>query len=286
MVMTFVHRLRFEPIGRAASGAARDRLCAAGGLLIGLLGLGFVGCASQAATDTDKSGPDRPIRILCLGDSITQGGSVKRGPEEYTYRWPLFQILVDHGVRFDFIGSRTQGLREEFKWPAEYKGVPFDPDHEGYYGRKTGKMASEIDELAAKWPEPPDIVLIHLGTNDQGADDYDAAVVQPLRHIINTLRNSNPHVVILVGHLNFNDGAALKIRPLVEQMAKQMNTEQSPVVTVHHYEGWHERPHEPGSDTFDWAHPNPSGQRKMAEKWFEAMKPWLHLSANGAKEGQ
>lgn len=58
-------------------------------------------------------------------------------------------------------------------------------------------------------------------------------------------------------------------------MAKRLSTQQSPVVTVHMYQGWHEKPDEPGTDTFDWAHPNPSGQKKMAQKWFEAMQPAL-----------
>ena len=45
--------------------------------------------------------------------------------------------------------------------------------------------------------------------------------------------------------------------------------------TVAHYEGWVENSDLPGADTFDWAHPNPQGQRKMAEKWIEAMRPFV-----------
>jgi hypothetical protein len=50
---------------------------------------------------------------------------------------------------------------------------------------------------------------------------------------------------------------------------------ESPVIAVRHCEGWKENPDAPDSDTFGWAHPNPQRQRKMAEKWFEAMKPYL-----------
>ena len=31
----------------------------------------------------------------------------------------------------------------------------------------------------------------------------------------------------------------------------------------------------PAADTFDWTHPNPKEQQKMAEKWFTSMKPHL-----------
>ncbi len=44
----------------------------------------------------------KTIYILPLGDSITQGGKIDM--EEYTYRFPLFCMLKDAGVNFDFIG--------------------------------------------------------------------------------------------------------------------------------------------------------------------------------------
>jgi lysophospholipase L1-like esterase len=217
------------------------------------------------------------IHILPLGDSITQGGM--RGREEYSYRWPLFQMLVDDGVSFDFVGAQTQGLDSEAAWPAEYKGRAFDPHHEGHYGWKTAAVRDGLVQWTRSWQQAPDIALIHLGTNDQGEADYDAAIVQPLREIIGMLRERNPRVVVLIGHLNFTGGAALNIRPLVERMARNASTDQSPVLTVHHYEGWNADPSRPQSDTFDWAHPNPSGQRKMAAKWYESMRPYLKASA-------
>ena len=125
------------------------------------------------------------------------------------------------------------------------------------------------------WRLKGPLALVHLGTNDQKAADIDRDIARPLADIVKTLRESNPRVVVLIGHLNFNDGAALKIRPAVQKMADELNTPASPVQAVHHYKGWHERPRDADSDTFDWAHPNPQGQRKMAEKWFEAMKPYL-----------
>jgi lysophospholipase L1-like esterase len=218
------------------------------------------------------SAQSRPVRILPLGDSITQGGRADR--EEYTYRLPLAHLLADAGAAFDFIGSLTNGLNPQAAWP-EHKGVPFDRDHEGHYGWKTAAVRDHLAEWMPKWGGAPDIVLVHLGTNDQSPEDYDATIVQPLKAIIGMLREQNPQVVVLVGHLNFNGGAALKIRPLVETMAAELSTPTSPVATVHHYKGWHERPEDPETDTFDWAHPNPQGQRKMAQNWFDAMRPYL-----------
>lgn len=215
-----------------------------------------------------------PLHILCIGDSITQGG--KKDRAEWTYRLPLQEMLRGADVSFDFIGSRQQGLQPEAKWP-EVKGQPFDPDHEGYYGAKTASVRDKLN-LTLPALTAPDIALIHLGTNDQKSDDHVATVVKPLEEIVALLRAKNPKVRVLIGHLSFNGGAALKIRPLVEEMAQRLNSADSPVITVHHYRDWKENPKTDGSDTFDWAHPNPRGQRKMAAAWFAAMKPYLPAS--------
>lgn len=220
---------------------------------------------------------DGPLRILCVGDSITQGGDKEA---EYTYRLPLQVILRQQGVSFDFIGSRQAGLDPDFSWP-EAAGEPFDPDHEGYYGWKT---AAVLEKLRGNLPDlpAPDVALIHLGTNDQRSDDYPGQVGKPLSSMIDLLRAKNPGIIILLGHLNFRDGAAADIRPVVEEVARLTDRPESPVRTVRHYLGWRADPERPWPDTFDWAHPNPSGQRKMAEAWVHALRPLLDARAAGA----
>lgn len=212
-----------------------------------------------------------PLRILCVGDSITQGGKADRA--EYTYRHPLQQNLHALGIAFDFIGTRREGLQPAATWPEIAPGVPFDPDHEGYYGNKT---AAVVRKVIAAWPSetpPPDIVLVHLGTNDQNSTDLAVEVQAPLRDFIVFLRSKNPRVRVLLGHLNFHNSAgATALRPLVNALAAELDTVESPVRTVAHYEGWNDKPGEPDSDTFDWAHPNPQGQKKMAAHWLAAIQ--------------
>lgn len=216
---------------------------------------------------------DEPIVILPVGDSITQGG--KRDRAEYTYRLPLQMMLHKAGIEYDFIGSQNKGLHEDSNWPEVAKDVAFDPDHEGYYGNKTRKV---VDKVMAAWPsyeKVPDMVLIHLGTNDQKAGDYENTVGKPLREFIEFLREKNPEVIIFLGHLNFEDGEAAKeIRKVVAKVAIDHHNKKSPVVTVNHYENFIEQPDKVYTDTFDWAHPNLKGQEKMARKWFEAMKEY------------
>jgi len=222
---------------------------------------------------TSGVSPSAPIRILPLGDSITQGGMV--GRDEFSYRYPLFKLLKENGAVFQFVGSLQTGLNPEFKWP-DREGMVFDRHHEGHYGWKTAEVRDQLEGWMKSYSGPADIALIHLGGNDEGSDPQ-SAVVQPLTDIISLLRKANPRVVVLVGHLNSNGGAARTIRGPVEAMAKALNKKESPVLTVAHNEGWIEDPAAVGSDTFDWAHPNPKGQLKMARAWFKEMKPFLRL---------
>lgn len=215
-----------------------------------------------------------PLVILPMGDSITQGGLEDR--DEYTYRYPLQQMLYQRGIAFEMVGTRRDGLHAGAMWPEIAPGVPFDLDHAGYYGWKTRAV---VDKVIAEWDKltaTPDIVLIHLGTNDQKYPPHDVAVQAPLREFIGFLREKNPQVVILLGHLNFRDSEGAKsIRPLVQALAEEASTEASPVIAVHHYRDWVADPEADDTDTFDWAHPNPQGQRKMAEAWMAALEPHL-----------
>ncbi len=219
--------------------------------------------------------PSSPISIVCIGDSITQGGVRHR--EEYTYRWPLFRKLVDSGVDFDLIGSKNDGLDADAQWPQNYRGIPFDADHEAVYGITTRHALERLPEAMNEWPASPNIALIHLGTNDLSSTNIQEDVIAPMRGIIDLLRKQNPRVVIFMGHLNFNHNRkVLLLRQAVENLRKELDTEQSPVRTVNHFEGWQENPYVKESDTFDGVHPNARGQEKMAEKWMEALRPFLN----------
>lgn len=229
---------------------------------------------AEPATDVTAAKPASPrtIRVLPLGDSITQGGRNDR--PEYTYRYPLYFMLKDAGYDVDFIGSLSSGVQSDAVWP-DRNGVAFDPDHEGHYGWTTAEARDHLAEWMTTYPAPPDIALIDLGSNDQDARDRRAAIFAPLKDIVATLRTNNPNVVVLLGHIISNGRSARAIRPLFEELARTLSTPSSPVVTVLHYKNWHEQPGRPYSDTFDWAHPNLSGQQKMAANYFAAMKPYL-----------
>jgi acyl-CoA thioesterase-1 len=185
-----------------------------------------------------------PLRILCVGDSITQGGMA--GRPEYTYRLPLQRMLTGIGVTFDFV----------------------DPDHEGYYGAKTRYAVERAVAGLGQYPAP-DVALILLGAND-GEWDYGVNVVQPIEALIAALRARNPRVVVLVGEPNGGLLRRWAKRLRMEGMAARLTQPQSPVAFVHLPAKW-----DGVRDTFDGAHPNEAGQLKLAAAWLGAMAPYL-----------
>ena len=66
--------------------------------------------------------------ILCLGDSITHGGSHR------SYRYFLWQALVGEDLSFDFVGSMSSPAGE---LRPDYMGQAFDPHHEGVRSLKS-----------------------------------------------------------------------------------------------------------------------------------------------------
>ena len=202
---------------------------------------------------------DPRIRIMPLGDSITQGPA-----EEDSYRRPLWKMLKTTGARVDFVGSMKRNYPD-----AKPAHSDFDMDHEGHWGWQTGEVLAKIDGWAAE--HVPDIVLLHLGTNDILHGQKNQDTVEKLRGIIVVLRKHNSGVKIFLAQLIPMGGKAanLKIQELnqlIPDMAHSMTSEASPVRIVDQYEGF-----DALKDTSDGIHPNESGIEKMAQKWCQAL---------------
>ncbi|GAB5379941.1 MAG: hypothetical protein Alis3KO_14840 [Aliiglaciecola sp.] len=210
-----------------------------------------------------------------LGDSITQGG---KKPNEFSYRYSLFQLLVDEHICFDFVGTRNHPHKAGFIWP-KYKGLKFDRDHEGYYGITTKGLLTKIKHKQNQW-KAADIVLLHIGTNDRKSDAFQVEVVAPLKQIMEELRTLNPNILIFVSLLNQNYGNIDGVRSALQQAITWAQGRGMRVFPVQHNIGWIERPNLENSDTLDWVHPNMRGQDKMASVWFKEMEKHYAFSRN------
>lgn len=229
--------------------------------------------ASAAQTDRPTASPAaRLLRIVAIGDSITQGG--RAGTREYTYRWPLVRMLQDEGACVAFVGSHDGGLDPLARWPAKW-----DSDNEGYYGATTGEVRDRLARTLPTFPAP-DLALVHLGTNDTRSP-FGSDTVEPLREIVALLRVANPRVVVLLAEPRLGRWRAAFVVPRIRLLARALATPASPVATVDHHSDWIADPARADADTFDGVHPNLRGQRRMAERWLLAMRPWLPPPPSG-----
>ena len=237
---------------------ASDRARAPAAVKLALIG--FIAFAALAVGA-------EPIRILPIGDSITQGGRL--GRPEYTYRWPLARLLKDDGYEVAFIGTRSGGLHDNFKWPE-----PWCDRHEGYYGATTRFVTDRVVAHLALLP-PPDVALVNLGTNDNGWLSFDN-VVTPLTRLVEALRERNPAVAVLVYQPTkrlLEGGGVLHVN--LRAMAERLSTPDSTVTVVED---------DVGADTFDGVHPDEAGQAHQAAQWMNALRPILRPSEAWSRE--
>lgn len=208
----------------------------------------------------------KPITIMPLGDSITEGG-----PAFKSYRMPLWELLVGHGYVVEFVGSRQS---EERIGPLR---------HEGHSGKTAEFLAEHIAEFYRA--NPADVVLLHSGHNHFVEEKPVAGILQATRKIVATIREINPHAVILLAQ-PIPSGKQPKYAYLPElshalaafaeeDRAAQKPGGVRPVVLVDQAANFDWR-----ADTIDdHVHPNAVGAQKIAQHWYEALQSVLPAPA-------
>jgi lysophospholipase L1-like esterase len=157
-------------------------------LILGILLLTFNACNKDDDT-TLKPQSTSINKILPLGASRVEG----ERPEYESFRYELWQDLIDGGWTFDFIGTQSDNA----SYPT-YSGNNFDVDHEGRGGWTSGQI---LDGLNAWLNETgaPDIVLFSSpGGNDalEGLPYEDA--VENINNIIDIIQAKNPNITIII----------------------------------------------------------------------------------------
>jgi lysophospholipase L1-like esterase len=196
-----------------------------------------------------------------LGDSITQGDN-----KHNSYRRPLWIQLRKAGYNVDFVGS----TREHVNGHSPLSD--FDQDHEGHWGWRVNQVLEKIDG----WMRisQPDIVLIHLGNNNIIQGQSPESTIEQLWQLIQTLRSINPRVKLLIAQV-IPCGDKTRIRQLnrlIVNLARRTNTQESPIIVVDQFSDFNAAV---GVDTYDGCHPNEVGEKKMASRWFAALKKVL-----------
>jgi len=228
---------------------------------------------SPVPTPTPTPDPNAPPKIMCIGDSITQGtagfGSVL---QELSYRYSLWKILIDQNKKFEFVGTRTTGFNTTPNY-ASYNGFTFSNKQEGYWGWTTQAVRDVLTEPLQIIT--PDIAIIYLGTNGSETATQKTAYMKTL---IEKLRLTNPKIKVLLGK-PYQSGLT-DLQSNYGALATEMNTVTSPVIAVPVPSGWVDDPAAANSCTNDWAHTNVTGDQKLANTIYPVLAPFLSNNAN------
>jgi acyl-CoA thioesterase I len=216
---------------------------------------------SQTLPQTPSQRSTATVRIMPLGDSITQSFSPLN-----SYRYYLWQVLVNQSYSVDFVGSMN----------GVANGPPgnpdFDMDHEGHAGWRADEILANIQVWATQ--ASPDIVLLHIGTNDLCQGQSADSTVVDIGNIIDVLRMVNPKIQILlaqlIGQAPFANCGSPLLNAKLPTLVDDKNTARSPITLVDQYTGF-----DPSTMTFDGLHPNAIGDWRMADRWFEKLVPVL-----------
>ena len=190
-----------------------------------------------------------PVTIMPLGDSITR----RQG-----YRPQLYFNLVSAGYDVDFVGS------------ASDTSGSHDREHEGHSGFTTSGIAASLSNWLAL--NPPDAILLHIGTNEDAAFPYPSpSGVEDLHNIIDTF---DPDIAVVQARIinkvpneplvtQFNDNVEAMVDTRVANGYKiTMADHESALNYINDMDP-------------DGIHPLPAGFAKMVPVWFDALTSFL-----------
>jgi chitodextrinase/lysophospholipase L1-like esterase len=213
--------------------------------------------SAQAAT---------PVRIMPLGDSITGGPGC--------WRALLWDRLQRTGfTNIDFVGTLPGGGCNLANW---------DGDNEGHGGFLATGIANQNQLPGWLAATHPDIVLMHLGTNDVWNNVATASILSAYSTLIDQMRVSNPSMKILVAQIipmapsgcTWCASGVSALNSAIPGWVASKTTSQSPITLVDQFTGF-----DTVADTNgDGVHPDDSGFQKMSDRWYPALTPLLGAS--------
>jgi lysophospholipase L1-like esterase len=199
-----------------------------------------------------------PVKVMALGDSITAAPGC--------WRAIMWQRLQANGyTNVDMVGTQT----------GDGCGFPYDSNHEGHSGFTATGIANQNQLPPWLAATTPDIVLMHLGTNDVwNGTITTAAILTAYSKLVDQMRASNPNMKILVAQIlpmnptgcSMCGQRVVELNNAIPGWAAGKTTSASPITVVDQWTGFNV-----ATDTFDGVHPVDSGFQKMSDRWYPAL---------------
>ena len=227
-----------------------------------------------------------PLRIMCLGDSITVGYTDNSGwnePFKFGYRSKLYTLLTDAGYHFQFVGDS----------PQPWNNLSGDPTHGGTYkpefdlrdigqDRHQGGEGAPIAALKG-WvaKDNPDLILLLIGINGISANSP-----ARIRSLVETIVTEKPDAHLIVAQITPYTPSQTEKNQLLydynvyirDTLVPESATKGHKVSTVDMYSLFltdpndYESPVAPGMHSNGFNHPYNKEYDLMGERWFAAIE--------------
>jgi lysophospholipase L1-like esterase len=229
-------------------------------------------------------------KIYALGDSITFG-YIANKPSDGGYRLPLYKDLKAAGATFDFVGSTKGTAKLEPSLVAANEA--YYDGHSGYrtdqiLGNLTGVVAGTtissnnnghwLDGNAQHAAVNPDVILLHVGTNDVLWKKSAAAIAANLDQIINKLTTLRPNAKLFVSTIiPITDPKYLPVVKAYNKLIEQVVVPKykalgRKVYLVNQYANFVDaKGNVVTSLLSDGIHPTAAGYAKMGDTWAQAV---------------
>jgi lysophospholipase L1-like esterase len=217
-----------------------------------------------------------PCKILPFGDSITYGVGDEGNAG---YRGPLFATIVAAGQKITFTGSLSNG-------PSTVSGQTFPQKNEGHSGWGIAQVTPYSGGnagIVTVIPSPafssgsggtPDIILLHIGTNDQGSLSA-SQMINDLKGLLDKIITNAPDALIVVAQiipLGYGTNDVIRTyNQAIPGVVQERAAAGRHIVLVDMYTGFTTSTMI-GSDS---VHPNGAGYKFMADRWYSAIGSYL-----------
>lgn len=198
------------------------------------------------------------IQIMPLGDSITVG---EKSTGKGGYRVTLWNDCKKQGWHVEFVGSRAYG-------PASLG----DRYNEGHSGWRIDQISAHVTNWLASYQ--PQVILLHIGTNDIIQHYSTEVVVNRLRLLLHQITTLEPDVVLLVAQIIPLRKPALnaevkQYNSAIPGLVHELDVQGRNVQYVNMYNAV------PVTALADGIHPNDTGYGLLANTWFKALQTVL-----------
>lgn len=240
--------------------------------------------ATTASAAADTAADDSaPLRVMCLGDSITDGFWYKGA-----YRIELCRLLHENGYsdKVDLVGPFSNG---EGLYDPNHTGYtgwaidPFTPDKNPAMDNRSG-LSQVVDQNLND--HPADVVLLQIGTNDilsaYELDSFETRMTNLANQILGHLdAETGVLYITTLPPMDANDTTYIKpdifTVEIMDSYVAQCNQAIKNVVDALQMEGKNVELADVASvvtkgDLYDGVHPTQAGYEKMGAYWYEIVK--------------